>query len=110
MRNQRKTIAFQVENMGAMLNAYTSREMTAYYAKCFDHDIGVSMVLNYYGYDIWFDAGHATEILSDLLQNPILDPKLIESERGVIIREGQEVALVLLVFLNIVVMYFIVHR
>jgi len=29
----------QVENMGAHLNAYTSREQTVFYAKCFKKDL-----------------------------------------------------------------------
>ena len=32
-------LELEVENMGAHLNAYTSREQTVYYAKCFDHDL-----------------------------------------------------------------------
>lgn len=64
----------EVENMGAMLNAYTSRELTTYYAKCFSSDVGA-----------------ATEILSDLLLNPTLDAAAVEAERAVILREMQEV-------------------
>lgn len=60
--------------MGAMLNAYTSREMTTYYAKCLSKDLG-----------------HSTEILSDLLTNAKLDLNAIETERDVILREMQEV-------------------
>lgn len=63
-----------VEDMGAHLNAYTSREQTVYYAKCFKKDIGKCM-----------------EILSDILQNPTLDEGNIERERGVILREMEEV-------------------
>lgn len=32
-------LELEVENIGAHLNAYTSREHTVYYAKCFDHDL-----------------------------------------------------------------------
>ena len=32
-------LELEVENMGAHLNAYTSREQTVYYAKCFSNDI-----------------------------------------------------------------------
>merc|ERR1719424_2546526 len=67
-------LELEVENMGAMLNAYTSREMTTYYAKCLSKDIG-----------------HSTEILSDLLTNAKLDLGAIETERDVILREMQEV-------------------
>ena len=33
-------LELEVENMGAHLNAYTSREQTVYYAKCFSKDLG----------------------------------------------------------------------
>ena len=33
-------LELEVENMGAHLNAYTSREQTVYYAKAFSHDVG----------------------------------------------------------------------
>lgn len=33
-------LELEVENAGAHLNAYTSREQTVYYAKCFSKDIG----------------------------------------------------------------------
>uniref|UniRef100_A0A0M3HGR3 Peptidase_M16 domain-containing protein n=1 Tax=Ascaris lumbricoides TaxID=6252 RepID=A0A0M3HGR3_ASCLU len=32
-------LEMEVENMGAHLNAYTSREQTVYYAKCFSQDL-----------------------------------------------------------------------
>lgn len=32
-------LELEVENMGAHLNAYTSREQTVYYAKCFSKDL-----------------------------------------------------------------------
>jgi len=60
--------------MGAHLNAYTSREQTAYYAKVFKKDIP-----------------QAVAILADILQNANLDNAAIEAERGVILREQEEV-------------------
>jgi processing peptidase subunit beta len=33
-------LELEIENMGAHLNAYTSREQTVYYSKCFSKDIG----------------------------------------------------------------------
>ena len=45
-------LELEVENLGAHLNAYTSREQTVFYAKCLSGDIG-----------------QAVEILSDILQN-----------------------------------------
>lgn len=64
----------EVENMGAHLNAYTSREQTTYYAKVMEKDIP-----------------KAVEILSDILQNSTLDESCIENERNVILREMEEV-------------------
>ena len=60
--------------MGAHLNAYTSREQTTYYAK-----VGAK------------DVAKAVDILADILQNSSLDGAAIERERGVILREMQEV-------------------
>nr|KAG5694257.1 hypothetical protein BaRGS_021572 [Batillaria attramentaria] len=60
--------------MGAHLNAYTSREQTVYYAKCFQKDLP-----------------KAVDILSDIIQNSLLGEQEIERERGVILREMQEV-------------------
>lgn len=63
-----------VENMGAHLNAYTSREQTVFYAKCLANDIPVSV-----------------DILADIIQNSSLAEPEIERERGVILREMQDV-------------------
>lgn len=60
--------------MGGHLNAYTSREQTAYYAKVFRADVP-----------------KAVDLLADILQNSVLDPVNIERERGVILREAEEV-------------------
>lgn len=38
-------LELQVENMGAHLNAYTSREQTVYYAKVFSQDIPKGKVM-----------------------------------------------------------------
>lgn len=67
-------LELEVENMGAHLNAYTSREQTVFYAKCLSSDIG-----------------RAVEILADILQNSKFGQEEIERERGVILREMQEV-------------------
>jgi processing peptidase subunit beta len=67
-------LELEVENMGALLNAYTSRELTTYYAKCFSSDVG-----------------HSVEILSDLLLNSTFADSAVDAERGVILREMQEV-------------------
>jgi len=67
-------LELEVENMGAHLNAYTSREQTVYYAKAFSKDIE-----------------KAVEVLSDIIQNSTLGEQEIERERGVILREMQEI-------------------
>lgn len=38
-KRTQQSLELEVENKGAHLNAYTSREMTAYYAKCFTKDL-----------------------------------------------------------------------
>ena len=38
-KRSRIDLELEIENMGAHLNAYTSREQTVYYAKCFSNDI-----------------------------------------------------------------------
>ena len=64
----------EIENMGGHLNAYTSREQTTYYAKVFKKDVS-----------------KAVDILSDILQNSSLEQAHVERERGVILREMEEV-------------------
>ena len=60
--------------MGGHLNAYTSREITSYYAKVMKQDVD-----------------KAIAILSDILQNSDIDEQAVERERSVILREMQEV-------------------
>jgi mitochondrial-processing peptidase subunit beta len=60
--------------MGAHLNAYTAREQTVYYARCFKQD-----------------APQCVDIISDILQNSKFDESAIEREREVILREQEEV-------------------
>merc|ERR1719431_1243028 len=67
-------LELEVENMGMHLNAYTSREQTVFYAKCLTGDLN-----------------KAVEILSDILTNSTFGEQEIERERGVILREMQEV-------------------
>ncbi|KAJ1849134.1 Mitochondrial-processing peptidase subunit beta [Coemansia sp. RSA 2708] len=67
-------IELQIENIGAHLNAYTSREQTVYYAKALEKDVP-----------------QAVGILSDILQNSTLNEAAIERERDVILREQEEV-------------------
>ncbi|BDD57392.1 hypothetical protein MPDQ_005513 [Monascus purpureus] len=67
-------LELEIENLGAHLNAYTSRENTVYYAKSFNSDVP-----------------KAVDILADILQNSKLEPAAIERERDVILREQEEV-------------------
>jgi len=73
-KRSQHALELEVENLGAHLNAYTSREQTVYYAKSFRKDVPV-----------------AVDIISDILQNSKLENSAIERERDVILREQQEV-------------------
>jgi len=73
-RRSQHALELEVEDIGAHLNAYTSREQTVYYAKSFEKDVP-----------------KAVDIISDILQNSKLDVSAIERERDVILREQQEV-------------------
>jgi mitochondrial-processing peptidase subunit beta len=73
-KRSQHALELEVENLGAHLNAYTSREQTVYYAKSFRKDVPV-----------------AVDIISDILQNSKLESSAVERERDVILREQQEV-------------------
>eukprot|EP00268_Persea_americana_P022214 TRINITY_DN22098_c0_g1_i2.p1 TRINITY_DN22098_c0_g1~~TRINITY_DN22098_c0_g1_i2.p1 ORF type:complete len:344 (-),score=56.99 TRINITY_DN22098_c0_g1_i2:915-1946(-) len=73
-RRTTRALEEEIENMGARLNAYTSREQTAYYANVL-HD----------------DVPNAIDILADILQNSRFTESAIRRERGVILREMEEV-------------------
>ncbi|PWN30798.1 putative MAS1-mitochondrial processing peptidase beta chain precursor [Jaminaea rosea] len=73
-RRSQHALELEVENLGAHLNAYTSREQTVYYAKAFRKDVD-----------------KAVDIISDILQNSKLETSAIERERDVILREQEEV-------------------
>ena len=63
-------IAEAIEDVGGYINAYTSREMTAYYARVLEADVPL-----------------AFDVLADILLNPRFAPEEIEVERGVILQE-----------------------
>ncbi|RMD46754.1 MAG: insulinase family protein [Alphaproteobacteria bacterium] len=65
-----RDIAEQIEAVGGYINAYTSREVTAYYARVLGGDVELAL-----------------DILADILVNPAFDPAEIETERGVILQE-----------------------
>lgn len=73
-RRTQHALELEVEDIGAHLNAYTSREQTVYYAKSFKKDVP-----------------QAVDIISDILQNSKLEASAVERERDVILREQQEV-------------------
>ncbi len=63
-------IAEEIEDVGGYINAYTSREVTAYYARVLKDDVPLAM-----------------DVIADILLNPIFDETEIEVERGVILQE-----------------------
>jgi len=63
-------ISSELDHLGAVYNAFTSNEITGYFAKALPQHFEKIL-----------------EIVSDLYLNPIFDPKEIEKERGVIIEE-----------------------
>ena len=63
-------IAEEIEDVGGYINAYTGKEMTAYYARVLKADVD-----------------RAFDILADIVLNPIFDASDIEVERGVILQE-----------------------
>ncbi len=63
-------IAEAIEDVGGHINAYTSREMTAYFARVLEDDVPLAL-----------------DVISDILLNPTFDANEIEVERGVILQE-----------------------
>ncbi|MFC7476587.1 M16 family metallopeptidase [Dankookia sp. GCM10030260] len=69
-RRDALAIAREIENVGGHLNAYTSRENTAYYCKVLKEDVGL-----------------AADIIGDILTHSTFIPEELERERGVILQE-----------------------
>ena len=63
-------IAEEIEAVGGHVNAYTSREQTAYYCKVMKEDTGL-----------------AVDILADILQHSVFAEDELERERAVVIQE-----------------------
>ncbi len=63
-------IAAEIEAVGGHVNAYTSREHTAYYAKVLKGDVAL-----------------AVDILADILQNSTFDAGELDRERAVVLQE-----------------------
>src|SRR5215471_19139726 len=74
-RRSALAIAEEIEAVGGHLNAYTSREHTAYYAKVLKEDVPL-----------------AVDILSDILQHSVFDATELDRERAVVLQEiGQAI-------------------
>ncbi len=63
-------IAREFDRMGGQVNAYTSKEVTCFYAKTLD-----------------YHAQQAVELLADMLLHPRLDETDLNTERGVVLEE-----------------------
>jgi predicted Zn-dependent peptidase len=69
-RRDARAIAEEIEAVGGHLNAHTSREYTAFYAKVLKEDLGL-----------------AVGIIADILQNASLDVDELNRERTVVLQE-----------------------
>ncbi len=69
-RRSAQDIAEQIEAVGGALNAYTTRENTAYYAKVLKEDLAL-----------------AVDIIGDMVMNPALDGDELTRERSVVLQE-----------------------
>ncbi len=63
-------IAEAIEDVGGYINAYTSREATAYYARVLKADVGLAL-----------------DVISDIVLNSVFDPREIEVDCHVILQE-----------------------
>ena len=63
-------IAKTIDDVGGIINAYTSEEITAYYSVLMSEHLHIGV-----------------EIIADIIQNSIFEPKEFETERGVILQE-----------------------
>ena len=63
-------IAESIEDVGGYINAYTSREATAYYVRLLEDDVPLGL-----------------DVIADILMNSIFNPEDVEIERGVILQE-----------------------
>ena len=63
-------IAEEIEDVGGYINAYTSRETTAFYARVLGQDVALAL-----------------DVIADILLEPAFEASEIEVERGVILQE-----------------------
>ena len=73
-RRSAREIAEHVEAVGGHMNAYTSRESTAYYVRILKDDVAL-----------------AVDVLADILQHSLFDPDELRRERTVILQEIAQV-------------------
>ena len=74
-RRSARDIAEQIEAVGGHVNAYTSRETTAFYAKVLADDLAL-----------------AADVIADILQHSVFDETELTRERAVVLQEiGQSI-------------------
>lgn len=73
-RRNAREIAEQIEAVGGHINAYTSRESTAYYVRILKQDTAL-----------------AVDVLADILQHSLFDAEELQRERTVILQEIAQV-------------------
>ena len=69
-RRSARQIAEEIENLGGYINAYTSKDVTAYVVRVLENDVLTSL-----------------DVISDIVLRPVFDPGEMETERGVILQE-----------------------
>ncbi len=65
-----KQLAEEIEGRGGMLNAFTDKESTCYYARVLDRDVET-----------------AIDVLCEMVTGSLLDEKELETEKGVVLEE-----------------------
>jgi predicted Zn-dependent peptidase len=69
-RRSARDISVEIESVGGFLNAYTSREQTAFHARTLKADVPLAL-----------------DILADILTEPTFDPAELDRERQVVLQE-----------------------
>jgi len=69
-RRSARAIAEEIEAVGGILNAYTSREQTAFHARVLKDDVPLAL-----------------DIIGDILTSPTFEPAELERERQVVLQE-----------------------
>ena len=69
-RRSARRIAEEIEDLGGYINAYTSKDITAYVVRVLENDVLAAL-----------------DVISDIVLHPVFDPGEMETERGVILQE-----------------------